>query len=225
MQQVREDFDRIALLMAHEVSAPETYSNFLLRHVPAGCNNILDIGCGFGAFARRIAPRAERFTAIDLSPQMIKVAKERSQSYSNLDFVLGDFLKLHLPAESYDCIVTLATLHHLPLSEALSKMKSLLSPGGTLIIHDMMATNGYFKNYAFDAVRVPISMAVRLWQRGSLLPRREVRKAWTEHGKRETYLTAKEVRAIRDEHLPGGSVYLHLLWRYTIIWRKPGTAE
>jgi cyclopropane fatty-acyl-phospholipid synthase-like methyltransferase len=220
MQQVREDFDRIASLMAMERDARETYAGHLLRHVPSVCDHLLEIGCGFGAFARSAASRARRVTAIDLSPQMIDIARERSVNYPNLEFALCDFLQTELPASSYDCIVTLATLHHLPLHETLDKIKTLLRPGGVLVLHDLLDASGPLDK-ACDALRLPVSMAVRLWQRGSLFQRREVRRAWAAHGKHESYLKPREVRALRDEHLPGGRVFLHLLWRYTVVWRKP----
>lgn len=224
MQQVIEDFDRIALLTARERDAREVYSHQLLSHVPLNCDHVLEIGCGFGAFARQVARRARQVTAMDMSPQMINVARERSAAYSNLEFVLDDFLQAELPAESYDCIVTLAALHHMPLKDALSRIKSLLRPGGVLILHDMQAASGHIDR-AFDIVRMPISVAARFWQRGRLLPRREVRRAWAEHGKHESYLTPQEVRALRDEHLPGGYIVRHVLWRYTVVWHKPGTIE
>jgi 2-polyprenyl-3-methyl-5-hydroxy-6-metoxy-1,4-benzoquinol methylase len=220
MQHVREDFDRIALLTARERDARETYSKHLLRQVPLDCNHVLEIGCGFGAFARMVAGRARQVTAMDMSPQMINVARARSAGYANLEFVLDNFLQAHLPAESYDCIVTLATLHHLPQKEALNRIKSLLRPGGVLILHDMLEASGRIDK-ALDIGRLPVSMAVRLWQRGRLWARREVRRAWAEHGKHESYLKPQDVLAMRDEHLPGGRVFRHLLWRYTIVWRKP----
>jgi SAM-dependent methyltransferase len=224
MQQVRDDFDRIASLMAGEREAREVYSNHLLGHVPLDCGRVLEIGCGFGAFARLVAVRARHVTAMDLSPRMIEVARERSSQFSNLEFVLGDFLQEEIPVESYDCIITLATLHHLPLDESLSRIKSLLRPGGLLILHDLLGNTGLIDR-SFDAVRMPISMAVRLWQRGRLLPRPEVRRAWREHGANESYLTPREVHAMRDRHLPGAHIYLHLLWRYTVVWRKPGGTQ
>jgi SAM-dependent methyltransferase len=224
MQQVREDFDRIASLTAGEREAREPYSDHLRRHIPFDCDHVLEIGCGFGAFARTLSRRASRVTALDLSPRMIEVARERSSDLPNLEFVLGDFLRAELPVESYDCIVTLATLHHLPMAVALSRIKSLLRPGGVLILHDMLSAANLFDR-AFDVVRLPISMAMRLWQRGRLRARTEVRRAWREHGAHESYLTPREVRAMRDEHLPGGHVHLHLLWRYTLVWRKPGVPK
>jgi ubiquinone/menaquinone biosynthesis C-methylase UbiE len=221
MQQVRDDFDRIASLTAHEAEASMWYSDYLLRHVPIDCNRVLEIGCGFGAFTRLVAARARHVTAIDLSPQMIEVARERSKSYSNLEFTLGDFLQLPLPAGSYDSLITIATLHHLPTGEALTKMKSLLRPGGVLVLHDLL-TDRTLVDQALNLVKVPINRALRFWQTGRLWPRREVRRAWAEHGRHETYLKAKDVRAMRDEHLPGGRIHNHFLWRYTLIWHKPG---
>ena len=221
MQQVLEDFNRIALLTAHEREAPEAYSNYLLRQVPADCERVLEIGCGFGAFARQIARRTtRRVTAVDISPQMINVARERSAGYSNLEFVLTDFLQAPLPAESYDCVVTLATLHHLPLDESVRRMKALVRPGGVLILHDLLAAGSHLDR-ALDVVRLPVSMAVRLRLSGRLRARREVRRAWIEHGKHESYLTPQEVNALCDEQLPGARVRRHFLWRYTIVWRKP----
>jgi ubiquinone/menaquinone biosynthesis C-methylase UbiE len=221
MQKVRDDFDRIAAVTAQDEEAQVSYSSYLLRHVPVDCNRVLEIGCGFGAFTRLLAGRARHVTAIDLSPQMIEVARERSKSYSNLEFMLGDFLQLQLPPESYDSIVTIATLHHLPHSQALRKMKSLLRPGGVLILHDLL-TDKTFVDQVLNIVKVPVNRAMRFRQTGRLWPRPEVRRAWAEHGRHETYLKAKEVRAMRDEHLPGGHVHNHFLWRYTVVWHKPG---
>jgi 2-polyprenyl-3-methyl-5-hydroxy-6-metoxy-1,4-benzoquinol methylase len=184
----------------------------------------LEVGCGFGAFSRLIAQRARRVTAIDLSPQMINTAKLRSANYSNLEFMLDDFLQANFQADSFDCIVTIATLHHLPLGDALTRIKSLLRPGGVLILHDLLAA-GSLVDRAFDAVRLPLGMAVRFWRTGRFRARREVRRAWIEHGKHESYLKPQEVRAMRDEHLPGGRVRRHLLWRYTLVWQKPDTTE
>lgn len=220
MQQVLEDFDRIATLTAREPEARERYSDYLLKQVPLACDHVLEIGSGFGAFARLIAGRARRVTAIDVSPQMIEVARKRSAGFANLEFALTDFLQVELPAESYDCVVTLATLHHLPLDESLNRMKALLRPGGLLILHDLLAAGNPFDR-ALDLVRLPFSMAARFRQTGRLRERREIRQAWSEHGRGESYLTPQEVRELRDEHLQGGRVHLHFLWRYTVIWRKP----
>jgi ubiquinone/menaquinone biosynthesis C-methylase UbiE len=224
MEQVREDFDRIALLTADEADARKPYSNFLLKQVPSDCDRLLEIGCGFGAFTRLLANRAKHVTAIDLSPQMIRVARDSSKDHSNVDFILGDFFQLELPTDSFDCIVSIATLHHLPQAEALNRMKAVLRPGGALIIHDLLDPDGLFDK-ALDFIRLPISLAKRFWQTGRPRPRREARMAWKAHEQHDTYLKAKDVRAMRDEHLPGGNVEIHFMWRYTVLWCKHDTGS
>jgi SAM-dependent methyltransferase len=219
-EQVRADFDRIARVSARDREELGPYSKSLLGHVPAGCARVLEVGCGLGAFARLLAARADSVTAVDVSPQMLRIAEERSRAYPNLQFILGDFLRLDFPPETYDCIVTTTTLHHLPQGDALGKIKSLLRPGGVLVLHDLLDPDGLF-DAALNFVRLPVSYAARFRRTGRFRQRREVRKAWGEHGRHETYLKAKHVRAMRDKYLPGALVRLHLLWRYTIIWHKP----
>ena len=219
-ERVRADFDRIAALSARDREALGTYAKSLLRHVPRECARVLEVGCGFGAFARVVAERAGEVTAVDVSQEMLRVAAERSRDHSNLQFILGDFLRLELEPESYDCIVTMTTLHHLPQGEAVAKMKELLRPGGVVVIHDMLDQDGAF-DWALNVVRLPLNCLARFWRKGRLRERREVRRAWDEHGRHETYLKPKEVLALRDEYLHGALVSLHLLWRYTIVWRKP----
>ncbi len=222
-EQARADFDRIALASARDGEALGTYTKFLLGHVPEGCGRALEIGCGFGAFARLVAGRAGSVTAVDVSPQMLRVAIERSRAHPNLQFILGDFLRLDLQPETYDCIVTTTTLHHLPQREAVAKMKRLLRPGGVLVIHDLLDPEGVF-DWALNFIRLPLNCAARFRRTGRLRERREVRAAWAEHGRHETYLKPGDVLALRDEYLPGALVRRHLLWRYTIVWGKPEDA-
>lgn len=218
-EQVREDFDRIARLTVHAGKSAGVYHNYLINQVPPGCKNVLDIGCGLGDFTRLLAERAERVLAIDLSPEMIRLAREQSAHHTKIEYVLGDIMLLDFPKESFDCVVSLATLHHLPLSDALEKMKDALAPGGVLVIQDLFADDGIVDLFR-SAVARPLNIMLRLWKTGRLLPKREVRKAWAEHGKHDVYLTLLEVKRMCEEHLPGAKIKRHLLWRYTVVWRK-----
>jgi len=78
----------------------------------------------------------------------------------------------------------------------------------------------FFRNM----IAMPVNMSLRFFKTGRLLPSKELRAAWNEHGKGERYLTIDEVKEARENHLPGASVHRHLLWRYTLIWRKSGRA-
>ena len=222
---IREDFDRIALLTEeHERGgAADIYYNYLMRQLPPRPESVLEIGCGTGAFTRLLASRARSVRALDLSPQMIRLAKEKSAGCENIEYVLGDWMQLSLPAEAFDCIVSIATLHHLPLTPALLRMKDALKPDGVLVIHDLVADAG-LADKSLSALAYPLSLVSRFWKTGRLRNPREVREAWTEHGKHEVYLTLDEVKAMCREHLPAAQVKRHLFWRYTIVWRKPAVA-
>jgi 2-polyprenyl-3-methyl-5-hydroxy-6-metoxy-1,4-benzoquinol methylase len=218
--QVSEEFDRIARLTERMGGkGGDAYDKYLLRRLPLQCESALDVGCGMGAFTRLLAERARQVTALDLSPQMIRLARERSGN--NINYLLGDFLKLSLPAESFDYIVSINTLHHLPLAQTVEKMKGLLKPNGVLVIQDLIANDGLFDLCA-SAIAVPVSISLRFLKTGRLWPPKELREAWNEHGKGERYLTIDEVKKTRALHLPGASVHRHLLWRYTLVWRKSG---
>ncbi len=223
VESVRSDFDRIALLPGAGWDHNAHYHEYLLRQVPERCRRALEIGCGTGEFSRLLAARAESVLAVDLSPQMIRLAKSQSAGRENVEYLLGDVMQLPLPAAGYDCIVSVVTLHHLPLAEALLKMKDALRPGGVLIIHDLVADAGVVDR-CLSALAYAVSVMRRLRETGRVRASREVREAWAEHGKNEVYLTMAEVRETCRKYLPSARVKRHLLWRYTVVWRKPAAA-
>jgi ubiquinone/menaquinone biosynthesis C-methylase UbiE len=219
MSDVREDFDRIALLSGEEWGHNGHYHDFLARHIPEPCREALDIGCGTGAFSRLLAKSADGVLGLDLSPNMIGLARERSARFPNIDFRVADVLTLELPAEKFDCIAAIATLHHLPAGEVLPKLKGALKPGGVLLVLDLFQAEG-LSDALVGALAVPLSLGLRLIRRGRLRPPREVRRAWDEHGRHDTYLTLAQVRELCAELLPGALVTRHLLWRYSVVWKK-----
>ena len=221
---IQADFDRLALLSREGWNHNSHYHSFLLNHVPSPCENALEIGCGTGAFARLLAKRAGHVLALDLSAQMIRVARERSAQYANLDFQLADVLSWEFPREQFDCIVSIATLHHLPLEDLLIKMKTALCVNGTLIILDIF--QGRPIDILASLVAVPVNLVLKYLKTGRIRDPREVREAWAEHGRRDSFLTLTQIRHICRTTLPGAKVRKHLLWRYSIIWHKtPGSSD
>src|ERR1041385_5279235 len=130
MSSVEADFDRLALLDDEGWTANNQYHSSLLKHVPHNCENALEIGCGTGAFARRLATTCEEVIALDLSSEMIRVARSRSSQFHNLEFKVTDAMTRNFPPSRFDFICSIATLHHLQQHELLLKMKSALKPHG-----------------------------------------------------------------------------------------------
>jgi ubiquinone/menaquinone biosynthesis C-methylase UbiE len=216
---IQADFDRLALLSKDGWDHNSHYGNFLLKHIPQDCDSALEIGCGTGAFARLMAKRAGRVLALDLSPRMIQIGRERSREFANIDFRVANVLEWEFPSGQFDCVASIATLHHLPMEEMLTKMKSALKANGTLLVLDLFEGEG-LPDVLRSALAVLVSTILKLIKTGRVRPSRAEREAWAEHGQRDVYLTLSQVRKICADVLPGAQVRKHLLWRYSIIWKK-----
>lgn len=219
LESIQSDFDRIALLSNESWNHNAHYHRYLMSRIPEQCQHILEIGCGTGEFSRLLAGRAERVLAIDLSSQMIRLARERSKLYQNIDFVTGDVLTYHLPQYQFDCIATLTTIHHLPIETILRKIRKALKPGGVFVCLDLYQRSS-LNDLLFDSVAYPANLFLGLIKTGKPRPSREVREAYAEHGKTDTYLTLPQIERICADILPGALVSRHLFWRYSIIWTK-----
>lgn len=219
-EQVRADFDRLALLDDDGWNHNNHYHPFLLSQVPTGCRRALEVGCGTGAFSRLLARRCQHVLGLDLSPEMVQRAQERSSDVKNLEFRVANVLDLDFSAPTYDCIVSIATLHHLPLAEMLAKAAAALRPGGVFLALDLFKyeTPGDFLA-ALPAA--PLGMLLRLLNTGQLQESQRVREAWAAHGAHDVYLSLAELRSVSSRCMPGAKIRRHLLWRYSLVWKKP----
>lgn len=128
---LRADFDRIA------AGEPPDHVVAPARGIPESVTfrqRVLEIGCGTGALARAMARRGARVTAIDLSPEMIHVARSRTPGHLAIEYRVADLAKL--APRGFDVAVAVDTLRHLDLADALERMANALEPGGILRVVD-----------------------------------------------------------------------------------------
>jgi ubiquinone/menaquinone biosynthesis C-methylase UbiE len=215
----QSDFDRLAKLDEDGWDHNKQYYNFLLAQIPPKCKTVLEIGCGTGSFSRRVSEYAEHVLALDLSPEMIKIAKRRSAKYANIDFHIADVMAWEFIEKQYDCIVSIATLHHMELDIILRKMEYGLKDDGIIMVLDLYKAEG-FGDMIKSVLAVLAQAILKLKNTGRLRDTREQREAWAEHGAHDTFLPVSEVHRICSEILPGARVKQHLLWRYSIVWQK-----
>jgi ubiquinone/menaquinone biosynthesis C-methylase UbiE len=220
MSTIGADFDRLALLDEQGWTANNHYHDSLLKHVPPNCENALEIGCGTGAFARDLAKICKRVVALDLSSQMIRIARARSDHFENLEFQLADAMTWNFPRSHFDFVCSIATLHHVQQLPLLVKMRDALRPGGVLLVLDLVQSESVTERM-LDAIALGVSVSRRLIHNRRLRPPAEVRKAWEQHGKHDSYATVRQMRALAEEILPGATVRRCLLWRYMLVYRKP----
>lgn len=106
------------------------YHRLLLGQLRPHCHRVLDVGCGAGSFAARLARRVEQVDSVDRSATMIEAARQRTPA--NVHCILADVLTDPLPGGVYDAIFSISALHHMPLEDALLRFAVLLRPGGIL---------------------------------------------------------------------------------------------
>ncbi|MEV6118401.1 class I SAM-dependent methyltransferase [Streptomyces sp. NPDC052109] len=182
----------------------------ILRAVPEGCGDALDVGCGDGLLARKLAERAEHVTGIDKSPEMIAGARELAGGSTELAFIEGDFLTADLPAEGYDFICSVATIHHMDFEAALIRMCELLRPGGTLVVSGL-AREASPAEWAAMIAAAPVVRITKVLLRARGPEGMPVAVPQMSYG---------QVRAAARRLLPGVRYRRHVLRRYSLTWQK-----
>jgi SAM-dependent methyltransferase len=199
------------------------YHPVVLGALPEGCARVLDVGCGEGILARELRRAVRHVVAIDLDGPSIDLARCHGDApdiesdvgtgvESDVEYVRGDFLTYPFEPASFDAVVSIAALHHMDAAVALDRMRRLLKPGGTLVVIGL-ARSRYPGDLPRDAVA-----AVVAWLR------RRTKGYW-EHSAPTVWPppeTFVGMRRLAAEVLPGVRYRRHLLWRYSLVWTKPG---
>src|SRR5688572_27442042 len=99
--------------------------------------SVLEAGCGTGRFTFNMARAGHKVTAIDYSPAMLDACRHRQKSESGADgvtFQQASIFELPFPDRSFDAIISIHVLMHLPDHEnAIRELLRVLKPGGRLI--------------------------------------------------------------------------------------------
>lgn len=109
---------------------PLEYAFHLLGDVRG--KTILEYGCGDGLNTVVLANRGAKVIALDISPDLLAVAKKRLEinGCEGVELLLGSAHSLPLPDESVDVVFGIAILHHLDLELASGEVRRVLRKGG-----------------------------------------------------------------------------------------------
>ncbi len=121
----------------------------ILRLTGAGkSSRVLSLGCGIGDTELLLAPHVGELTGLDLSPSAIRQARLDAEGVANLDFVEGTLESAQIGADSFDVVIAIFFLHHLPdtVPELAGQIATILKPGGIF--------------YALDPSRYRLSGAI-----------------------------------------------------------------
>lgn len=135
---------------------PRVWDGLVAESGAAPGDRVLDIGCGTGYFARRIAPAVQpggAVVGIDPSQPVIDYAVRAAPA--NCSFQLASAENLPLPDASFDLIVSSLAVHHIPLDlrpVAMREMHRVLRPGGRLFIADFRPPQNPIANRLIGAL-------------------------------------------------------------------------
>ncbi|MFF1355250.1 class I SAM-dependent methyltransferase [Streptomyces sp. NPDC058297] len=212
------------------------YHRLLLRHLPneghrevrkegrkkghkEGRNEVraaLDIGCGTGRFARRLAARGYEVDALDPSAEVIAEAEaigEAEPIGGGPRYRRADVTATDLPEGHYAVITCLASLHHMPFA-TVTRLRAALAPGGALLV-----LGCYAGRTRRDLVAVPANAAARAVVHVSDRLRGAARPP-LQPPVRQPDMSLTDIRTEAARLLPGSEVRQLLFWRYLLTYNN-----
>jgi ubiquinone/menaquinone biosynthesis C-methylase UbiE len=117
-----------------------TDANFELAEILSHCGaegngrKLLDVGSGKGIFVAALRAHGYDAEGIEPSEALLEIAKKNFPDYT---FRGGSATALPYPAASFDCVICIEVLEHIPETEtAIRELTRVLKPGGRLVIID-----------------------------------------------------------------------------------------
>ena len=155
----RRQFGPIA--SAYATSAVHAAGPDLRRLVVAarldGSQRVLDLGCGAGHTALAVARRAAEVVAVDVTPEMLAVARRlaRECQITNVTYRRADAARLPFAAASFDIVTSRYSAHHYAdPARALAEVARVLRPGGTFLLADTVAPEAPVLDTFMNAVEL-----------------------------------------------------------------------
>lgn len=210
----------------HPWNHNEHFHPWILRNLPARHLAAVDVGCGTGLLAGRLAPHFARVTAIDADEGMAAAASARLAGLPQVSVVRCGFAEFASAAgdEGADLITMVAVLHHLDLADTLARIPRLLAPGGRLLVVGLARVDS-LADAAVDLVSAaanPVAGLIR-HPRPARTPRPDDASAASqpEMPVTDPATSLAEIAAAAHTSLPGATVRRRLFFRYTLRWDKP----
>ena len=207
----------------HPWNHNEHFHGWILRNLPDRRQAAVDVGCGTGVLAGKLAQRFARVTGIDADEGMAAAAGARLAGDPRVSIARCRFDAFAAAAGEgeADLITMVAVLHHLDLGDTLKGIPRLLAPGGRLLVVGLARADS-LADLLVDLVSAAANPVAGLVKHPR--PVRPADRAATGQPVmpvRDPATTLAEIAAAADACLPGAVVRRRLFFRYTLRWDKP----
>ena len=135
---------------------------FVEPHIPGfaqferwGGKKVIEVGCGIGTDTINFARAGAKVTAVDLSDESLKIAKQRAKVFGLEDKICfyqanAEELSSRVPVEPYDLVYSFGVIHHTPNpSNAIAQIKRYMTAVSELRL--MLYAKNSWKNIMIEA--------------------------------------------------------------------------
>lgn len=117
--------------------------------------SVLDVACGTGVLFPDYIKRGAAVTAVDISPEMVKIAKSK---FSDINIICGDVEEIDF-AEKFDSVMIYNAFPHFPDPERVVKrLSECLREGGRLSVAHGMSREALLKHHSGKAKKVSLEL-------------------------------------------------------------------
>lgn len=175
LDETRKEFARQSV---HMDSAPAFHAERVLQRLvsavrSAPAERVLDLACGPGILAQAIARDAHHVLGVDVTPEMVALAKQRFQKarLQNGRFLVGAAEQLPVERETFDQLITRLSFHHFTdVPSVLAEARRVLRREGQLVVADVVSSEDADESAlhnSLEKLRDPTH--VRMYSAGNLL--------------------------------------------------------
>jgi ubiquinone/menaquinone biosynthesis C-methylase UbiE len=203
---------------------------FFLSNLSESRMSALDVGCGSGILASKLAEHYEGVVGIDISEDMLAIARSK-RALANVEYRWMDANEIAFD-EQFDLIVSNTTFHHLrDVGKTLETLKGLLRPGGRIVVVDcvlrrFVRLNAFARRhpwmFALMAIAEAPSWARRVGAANAVRALRfQLSRPWREHLASDHFLKPDEFERVYGAALPGAGFESPRSGFMSARWDKP----
>jgi SAM-dependent methyltransferase len=207
----------------HPWNHNEYFHGWILRSLPARRRAAIDVGCGRGVLAGKLASHFAHVTGIDADAGMAAAAGARLAQDPRVTIRrcrFEDFAAAGGDGQA-DLITMVASLHHLDLDDTLARIPGLLAPGGRLLVVGLARVNS-LPDLAVELASAAANPVMGLIKHPrAARPRDRPAAGQPVVPVKDPATTLAEITAAARARLPNAAIRRHLFFRYTLRWDKP----